>query len=343
MAKQRISKEKRALALASMFEGVGINGTCRLVGIDKESLLRVLVETAEACEDWHNRHFRGLTVARLEIDEQWGFVHTHKERMTREEKVDHPDRGDCWLWGAVCAESKAFISWRTGKRSYRAADAFSRDLADRITGEVQITSDQLKAYRMTIPRAFGRRAHYAQERKVFRSGWTPDSQYLQQRVDPLKSVRRRRISMNPDMKLATVCHIERFFLSTRQGIKRLGRKTLGYSKKWRNHAAANSVFAFMYNLVRRHEALGGLTPAQKLSVTEKRWIASDVVEMTDTYFKMKEARAFEEAFQSKFNVQPTARRTWEPRKPKTPWYLDPDSGGKDCPQHLRKPDVDYDA
>ena len=51
--------------------------------------------------------------------------------------------------------------------------------------------------------------------------------------------------------------------------------------------------------------------------------------MTDEYMSAKDERAFEAAFaKSKFATVPRAMRTFEPRKPLTPWYHDPESGAR---------------
>jgi IS1 family transposase len=344
MAKDRISPSQRQMVLSALFEGVGVNATARITGVCKEAITRYLVECAEAMEAHHDKAFRGLTVARVEIDEQWSFVHTHKERMTKEEKASNRKKGDCWLWAALCADSKALLSWKTGKRSIHAARSFSDDLAGRVDGPVQVTSDLLGGYRHTIPAAFGNRVAYATERKEFHNGWSPDADYLKKRVDKVKRVERRAVKGDPNLATATTCHVERLFLTTRQQNKRLGRKTLGYSKKWENHAAMNSVFAFLYNFTRRHESLGMLTPAQKLGVSDKRWTLAEVIAMVDKFTADKENAAFEAAFaSSKFAQVERPRRVYASQKPRVPWYLDKDSGGKDCPAHLRKEGVDYSA
>ena len=59
---------KQALILAAICEGVAINSICRMFKVGKHAVLRVIQETGEACEDWHNRHFRDLTIQRLELD-----------------------------------------------------------------------------------------------------------------------------------------------------------------------------------------------------------------------------------------------------------------------------------
>lgn len=265
MAFQRIPKEKRALILAALVEGAAINSICRMFRVGKPNLLRFLCEAGKACEDWHNRHFRNLTVTRIEADEQWAYCHTHKERMTKEEKSSHPDRGDCWMWAAIDPDSKAIVSWLTGKRTAQAARAFAYDLAARLNGRVQVTTDPLNNYRFAIPEAFGDRVDFAQETKMYLSSKVPAHEWVKFRVNPLVGVEREAIVGKPNLRTATVCHAERYFLTTRQNNKRLARKTLAYSKRWDNHALMASVQTFIYNMVRKHESLG-TTPAVALGV-----------------------------------------------------------------------------
>ena len=88
MAYARVTKEKRAYIVAALCEGLPLNAVCRMYGTGKHAVLRVIEETAAACEDWHNRHFRKLEIERLELDEQWSYVHTHKERMDKREQFE---------------------------------------------------------------------------------------------------------------------------------------------------------------------------------------------------------------------------------------------------------------
>jgi IS1 family transposase len=263
--------------------------------------------------------------------------------MTLEQKQTHTDRGDCWLWAALDADSKVIVSWRTGKRSSDAAHAFAYDLASRVNGRVQITSDKLNAYNYCLPGAFGERMDYAQEEKQFLQGPSQAGEVMKRRVTPLVGVKREAIMGNPNLRTSTVCHVERFFLTMRQGNKRCARKTLAYSKLWDNHALTASLHIFVYNMVRKHEALKGKTPAQALGVVGERWTLEDVVAMTEAYLNAKEEAEFEKAF-ADFNVRPLAKRTFQPT-PKaellTPWYLDPQSGGPNPPTEERKSGVRY--
>lgn len=150
----------------------------------------------------------------------------------------------------------------------------------------------------------------------------PGPEWINKRVNPLVGVKRTRVSGSPNMALATTSHIERFFLTVRQGNKRCARKTLAYSKKWDNHALTASIQIFLYNMVRVHETLKK-TPAVALGVADRRWTLEDVVAMTDTFHKAKEVAAFEKAF-SKFASHPVAHVP-PPIKfaPRTQWRLNP--------------------
>ena len=240
---------------------------------------------------------------------------------------------------SIDPKSKAVINWRTGKRGHAAANAFAADLAGRITGRTQITSDQLQSYPFAIRGAFEDRADYAQEKKVFQKTRVDGPHWQMMRVNPLVGVERKAILGKPDLKTSTVCHAERFFLTMRQSNKRVARKTLAYSKSWENHGLMASIHIFVYNLVRRHETTKQ-TPAVMLGVTDRRWTLEDVVAMTERYMQAQEAAAFESAFES-FSTKPTAMRVYEPQKPLTPWYLDPDSGGPN-PKN-KKPGIRYDV
>lgn len=340
MAFQRINKIKRASILAALCESMAINSVCRIFKTGKPNVLRFIREVGFACEDYHNRHVRDLTIARLELDEQWAYVHTHRERMNKAQKDENPGRGDCWLWASIDPVSKVIVNWRTGKRTSACAHSFARDLAARVNGRVQITTDPLKGYKFAVPSAFGDRVDLATEGKIFQSSKCPAHEWPRYRVDPLVGVQREVVCGTPDLSTATVCHIERYFLTVRQGNKRCARKTMAYSKLWDNHALTGSLHIFVYNFVRKHEGLDGKTPAVVLGVESKRWTLEDVVEMTDDYLRKQDELRFEIAFESQFSEKPRASRTYAPVTPKVPWYLDPESGGPN--PIVKKPGIAYD-
>jgi IS1 family transposase len=93
------------------------------------------------------------------------------KRKDRTEEIErkHPDAGDVWLWVAVDADSKLVPSWRLEQRDLATATDFVNDLAQRVKGRVQITTDALRTYVNVIEDAFGSEADYAQLDKVYRA------------------------------------------------------------------------------------------------------------------------------------------------------------------------------
>lgn len=331
MANHRITKEKRSLILHLLIEGNTINGICRILSVGKANVLKYLKEVGEACEDWHDDNVRGVEVDYLELDESWSYVHTHKERMTKEKKRENPEAGDSWLWAGICRDSKAIVSWLMADRKQISCLQFCRDLSDRIEGEVTITTDALKSYEWSIASSFGQRAAHAIEHKNFENLTEGKGQRMKKPIDRLVGTDRKAVSGNPDLKMATTSHIERMFLSVRQGNKRCARKTQANSKKLENHQRVMSIFLFTYNLCRKHETTKE-TPMQTLGITDSAWSLLDVVEMVDEFRaeKMKDKRKADDAvFADAFaNWEPRKTpETYEPQKAATPWYHDKDSGG----------------
>ena len=114
-------------------------------------------------------------------------------------------------------------------------------------------------------------------------------------VRRMVTAERRAVVGSPDLGSLTTSHIERFFLTIRQELKRFQRKGLGYSKDIATHKAAVALQVGVYNFVRRHATLG-TTPAVAAGVEYERWSLEKVVEMTAEYLRRKEDAEFEKAF-----------------------------------------------
>src|SRR5438045_3433082 len=151
MPNNRLSKERQALVLASLCAGTPINAICRIYRTDKAAVLRVIRETGEAFADYMDKELRDLPCARIEMDEQWQYVGCHAGRMMEKEN----GRGDFWLWACIDADTKLIFSHRVGKRSWIDGWTFVRDVRERVSGPVQIATDQLRAYPFHIREHFG--------------------------------------------------------------------------------------------------------------------------------------------------------------------------------------------
>lgn len=164
MPNQRLSTDKRALVLAALCEGTPINAVTRITGVAKETILRIIRETGEALGMYMSQNFRDLPCARIEIDEQWQYVHTHGQRMMKKED----GKGDYWLWCAVDPDTKLVFSHRIGRRTKDTGADFMVDVAKRVTGPVQIATDNFPQYAFHIRGAFGYEGYsYGTETKIF--------------------------------------------------------------------------------------------------------------------------------------------------------------------------------
>jgi len=76
-----------------------------------------------------------------------------------------------WTWVAIDAETKLVPSWAVARRDGFTAATFIRDLADRLSTRVQLTTDGHKVYLEAIEGAFGFEIDYARLRihKTLRS------------------------------------------------------------------------------------------------------------------------------------------------------------------------------
>ncbi len=298
MANKRLSKEKQALVLRALCEGLPINAACRMFKVGKHAVLRVIRETGEAFADYMDKELRDLPCKRIEMDEQWQYVGCHAGRMKKPETVyDSRDktRGDFWLWACIDADTKLVFSHRVGKRSWADGWSFVRDVSTRVNGPVQIATDQLAAYPFHIREHFGYEGFsYGTETKIFGEPRMLDGTLARlghnEGVAKMVTAERKAVIGSPDLGSLTTSHIERAFLTVRQELKRFQRKGLGYSKDLATHKAAVALHFGIYNFVRTHNTLK-TTPAVAAGVELERWTLERVVEMTEAYWQPRIAKA----------------------------------------------------
>ena len=70
-----LSTGKRVSVIAALVEGTSINATCRMTGVAKHTVLKLLKDLGCACAAYDNEHVRNLRVRRIQCDEIWAFVY----------------------------------------------------------------------------------------------------------------------------------------------------------------------------------------------------------------------------------------------------------------------------
>ncbi len=271
---KQLKTEQRVAVINCLVEGVGINATCRMTGVAKNTVLKLLRDIGTACDRYHNEHVRDLKSHRVQADEVWSFVYAKAKNVPEEKQTFGV--GDVWTWTAIDADSKLLISYLVGKRDAGYAFEFLQDVASRLSNRVQLTTDGHKAYLEAVEDVFGADIDYAQLVKIYGAGQMSN----EARYSPPKCLGARpyAVTGNPDIKHISTSYVERSNLTLRLMNRRFTRLTLGFSKKIENHIYALALYTFHYNFCKIHKTLR-VTPAMEAGVTDRVWELKDIVDL----------------------------------------------------------------
>ena len=140
-----LKKEKQRQVVAALVEGNSIRATCRMTGVAKGTVLKLLVDLGKACAEYQDKTLRNLACSKIQCDEIWAFVYA-KDKNVPKDKKGQFGYGDVWTFTALDAESKLILTWHIGIRNIEDATIFMKDLAGRLKNKVQLTTDGHKMY-----------------------------------------------------------------------------------------------------------------------------------------------------------------------------------------------------
>jgi len=89
----------------SLVEGNSIRATVRMTGVAKNTIIKLLENVVQACNDFQDRVFRNLRCKRIQCDEIWSFCYA-KEKNVPKDKKGQFGYGDVWTFTALCADTK---------------------------------------------------------------------------------------------------------------------------------------------------------------------------------------------------------------------------------------------
>ncbi|MGP0096187.1 MAG: IS1 family transposase [Terriglobales bacterium] len=268
--------ERRTQVVAALVEGMSINATCRMTGVAKHTVLKLLKDMGCAAASFHDTHVRNLKVHRLQCDEIWSFVGA-KMKNTSAEKIEQ-GWGDVWTWTAIDADTKLIVSYTLGQRGADTAHEFMRDVASRIINRIQLTTDGHRVYAEAVEGAFGADIDYAMLVKIYgASGDSPESRY-----SPATCIGCRTgvLAGDPDPDHISTSFVERQNLSMRMGMRRFTRLTNGFSKKLENHGHMVALYFMHYNFCRVHKTLR-VTPAMETGLTDHVWEIEELISLLE--------------------------------------------------------------
>ncbi len=283
----RLDSQTRAQVINCLIEGCSIRATVRMTGVSKKTVMRLLVEVGEVCADFQSRVFRNLRSKRLQLDEMWAWIYCKDKNRTEEIARKHPDAGDVWLWVCVDADTKLVPSWRLGQRDLVTAKDFVEDIAKRVKGRVQITTDALRTYLNVIEDAFGGECDYAQLHKIYGAPHENETRY-----SPAKCIgcEMKEVNGRPDPKHVSTSFVERQNWTVRTNMRRYTRLSNGFSRKLENHAAATALNYFAYNFIKIHRTLR-ISPAMAAGISDRLWSVEDLVALWEQYERRAERAA----------------------------------------------------
>jgi IS1 family transposase len=263
---------KRIQVIAALVEGTSVNATCRMTGVAKHTVLKLLRDLGCAAAGYHNSHVRNLCVRRIQCDEIWAFVYAKQKNVTLEQMQQ--GAGDVWTWTAIDADTKLIVSYALGDRGADTAKEFMQDVASRLSTRIQLTTDGHRVYADAVEDAFGADIDYAMLVKIYgASNDSPESRY-----SPATCIGCRTGVLNgdPDPDYISTSFVERSNLSMRMGMRRFTRLTNGFSKKLENHGHMVALYFMHYNFCRVHKTLR-VTPAMEAGLTDHVWEIEELI------------------------------------------------------------------
>ncbi len=93
----RIDTAKAVQVVQMLAETMGVRGASRITGLDKDTILRILVSAGEHCARLLDAKIRNLTVPIVQADEVFSYV----RQKPNGENDEDPERGDCWTYLSI--------------------------------------------------------------------------------------------------------------------------------------------------------------------------------------------------------------------------------------------------
>jgi IS1 family transposase len=274
----RLPLERRAQIIGLLAEGNSLRAATRLADVSINTVTKLLLDVGAACEEYQDKTIRGLKTKRIQCDEIWAFVYAKTKNVPEEHKGEF-GYGDVWTWTALDADTKLIPSWAVGRRDAFTANAFIRDLADRLASRVQLTTDGHKVYLEAVEGAFGTEIDYAMLVKMY-EGDSGRKAPAEQRYSPAQCTGSQKVKItgNPAWRDISTSYVERQNLTMRMSMRRFTRLTNAFSKKVDNHKAAIALHFMHYNFARIHKTLR-VTPAMEAGLSDHVWSLDEIARL----------------------------------------------------------------
>jgi transposase-like protein/IS1 family transposase len=268
-----ISQDRAVAALQLLLEGNSIRSTERITGMDRNTIMRLLVLAGDRCNTLMISKIQNLSVTDVQVDEVWGFVQKKEGHKLPEEQAA-AQIGDAYCFVGIERHTKLVLAWHLGKRDTPSTDSFIGKLRYATSDDrFQLTSDGFKPYVKAVKMLLRDRVDFAQLIKVYGAPRDGEQRYSPAEVVDSVPVE---IMGRPVRNRICTSHVERQNLSIRMGMRRMTRLTNGFSKKWENLEAAYALWFAYYNFCRVHSSLR-VTPAMEAGIVGHVWTIGELL------------------------------------------------------------------
>ena len=266
--------EKATAVLQLLLEGMSIRSAERFTGINRNTILKLIVVAGEKCEKLLATKIKNIPVSDVQCDEIWGFV-AKKEAHKWMYEANNQAIGDAWCFVAIERNTKLILTWHLGKRTTNHTEQFISKLGKATARKsYQLSTDGFNGYPAAVDYYLtDRGVDYGQLIKVYGASREGEQRYSPAEVVTAKP---HPVLGLPDVNRICTSHVERQNLSIRMGMRRLTRLTNAFSKKWDNLKAAYALWFAFYNFCRVHKTIR-MTPAMEAGIADRIWNVSDLL------------------------------------------------------------------
>lgn len=263
----RLPLEKQALILSLLVEGTSVRSIERITGVHRDTIIRLMLSTAEIAREIMDTVMMNLEIKYLEVNEIWAFVAKKQKQVTPDDPSEY---GDAYTFVALDPVTKLIPAFRVGKKTAKLAVSFMSELKTRIRTRFQLFTDSFSPYRDAVDGVFGEDIDYAQVHKEFSS--PEDVNKGPRRYSPgcICGINIIPITGNPVRSHISTSLVERQNLTMRMGMRRFTRLTNAFSKTLQSLEAAIAIHVFHYNFMRIHQTLR-VTPAMEARISSHIW------------------------------------------------------------------------
>lgn len=271
--------DKGVVALKMLLDGSSIRAIERIVGINRNTILRLLELVGERCYYYWVTCMKSLPAENVQCDEVWGFVYAKAKTCQRKDLKG--DVGDAYCFLGIQRDTKLVLAWHVGRRQPEDTAWFTDKLRQGTSGRFQVSTDGFKPYCTALPESFHGNIDFAQLVKIYGK----QQKGTEGRYSPLEitGIRKREMWGKPEMDAVCTRHVERQNLNIRMGGRRMTRLTNAFNKKRENHEYHLAFYLLWYNYCRAHMTLK-TTPAVKAKLTDHIWTLEELLETLATHY-----------------------------------------------------------